>query len=326
MHSQPWLGLTCFLLPAATIGQVHGAVLLNGDRVVIKVQYPEVEKLFTQDLKAVATFCRLLQPEFTPMMEEMERAFKTEFDFAREGWAMEQIREGVMQRFGNKVRVPKPYREYCTRRVCVMERFDGVKLVDGFKRFYRELAQRQGMTLEEMMAQQEKLGRQPVTETRLQLYRGALKLYNWIAIIYNWTLGLVLPQMEKRTVPPNHIRIIDLLAEVHGYEIFELGTFNGDPHPGNIWLMDDGSLGLIDYGQVSQLTPHHKRELAKLILAIASDDSERIRKQFIEFGFRTERMDLWIIERTARYYFEDDTNPKLLTRKDGSLMVWLCLQ
>jgi hypothetical protein len=47
-----------FLVPAATIGQVHGAVLLNGERVVIKVQYPEVEKLFTQDLKA-RSYCVL---------------------------------------------------------------------------------------------------------------------------------------------------------------------------------------------------------------------------------------------------------------------------
>jgi predicted unusual protein kinase regulating ubiquinone biosynthesis (AarF/ABC1/UbiB family) len=71
-------------LPAATIGQVHGAVLLNGDRVVIKFQYPEVEELFHEDLETVALFCRLLQPEMSPMMDEMARQFKTEFDFARE--------------------------------------------------------------------------------------------------------------------------------------------------------------------------------------------------------------------------------------------------
>jgi hypothetical protein len=64
---------------------VHGAVLRNGARVVLKVQYPEVEELFKDDLNTVATFCRYLQPEFTPIMEEMERRFMTEFDFAREG-------------------------------------------------------------------------------------------------------------------------------------------------------------------------------------------------------------------------------------------------
>ena len=37
----------------------------------------------------------------------------------------------------------------------------------------------------------------------------------------------------------------------HRYQIFVDGVFNGDPHPGNILLMPDGRLGLIDYGQVN---------------------------------------------------------------------------
>lgn len=61
-------------LGAATIAQVHGAVLKNGDQVVIKVQYEEVEQLFMEDLKTVKDFCKLLQPEYVPMLDEMERS------------------------------------------------------------------------------------------------------------------------------------------------------------------------------------------------------------------------------------------------------------
>jgi predicted unusual protein kinase regulating ubiquinone biosynthesis (AarF/ABC1/UbiB family) len=39
------------------------------------------------------------------------------------------------------------------------------------------------------------------------------------------------------------------MLDVHADEIFNHGVFNGDPHPGNILLMPDGRLGLIDYGQ-----------------------------------------------------------------------------
>jgi aarF domain-containing kinase len=193
--------------------------------------------------------------------------------------------------------------------------------VDGFKKFYTELAKQQGKTLEELQAEQEKHGKQAVSDTQMQLYRGALQLFNAGVGVYNWTLGFVLPNVGYRSVPPNHMRIIDTLVQVHGYEIFELGTFNGDPHPGNIWLMDDGSLGLIDYGPVKELTPHQIRDLAKLVVALSSDDSQAIVRQFAEFGFRSERMDPWVVERTARYYFQDDTNPELLTRKDGTRMV-----
>ena len=70
--------------------------------------------------------------------------------------------------------------------------------------------------------------------------------------------------------PPGH----RLLYEVHGYEIFQLGLFNSDPHAGNaaasvgctsalrqsspapdeqkVFMMPDGKLGLIDYGACSR--------------------------------------------------------------------------
>jgi hypothetical protein len=43
------------------------------------------------------------------------------------------------------------------------------------------------------------------------------------------------------------------LVKVKGYEIFRVGVFNADPHPGNVLLMPCGRVGLIDYGQVSEL-------------------------------------------------------------------------
>ena len=49
---------------------------------------------------------------------------------------------------------------------------------------------------------------------------------------------------------------IDALFDVHGHQVFTLGAFNSDPHPGNILVIEeeDGKpstrLGLIDYGCV----------------------------------------------------------------------------
>jgi aarF domain-containing kinase len=122
--------------------------LKTNAKVVLKYQYPEVETLFKEDLKTVAFFCKMLQPEMSPMMEEMERQFLTEFDFAREGWgnccacvvcafflksfvllALEEIGEAVRKKFGEKnVHIPRPYRSLCYRRVCVMERLEGEKV------------------------------------------------------------------------------------------------------------------------------------------------------------------------------------------------------
>lgn len=40
--------------------------------------------------------------------------------------------------------------------------------------------------------------------------------------------------------------------------LFFSGCFNGDPHPGNILLLKDGRLGLIDYGQVKRIDAHQR--------------------------------------------------------------------
>jgi aarF domain-containing kinase len=53
------------------------------------------------------------------------------------------------------------------------------------------------------------------------------------------------------------------LLDVHGYEIFHCPLFNSDPHPGNIIVMPDGRLGLIDYGQCKTFTDERtKRNIA----------------------------------------------------------------
>ena len=47
-----------------------------------------------------------------------------------------------------------------------------------------------------------------------------------------------------------------------GRQIFELGTFNADPHPGNVVLLRDGKLGLLDFGCAKTLTSQ-RRTLAR---------------------------------------------------------------
>jgi ubiquinone biosynthesis protein len=51
------------------------------------------------------------------------------------------------------------------------------------------------------------------------------------------------------------------------------GHFHADPHPGNVFFLDDGTLGLIDFGAVGTLLPKRREELVRLGLAIASEDT-----------------------------------------------------
>lgn len=67
-------------------------------------------------------------------------------------------------------------------------------------------------------------------------------------------------------------------------QIFEMGTFHADPHPGNIIVLPDQKIGLIDLGLVGEFTPKEKKYLSKAIKAIIAKDPDGVIKALISFG------------------------------------------
>jgi ubiquinone biosynthesis protein len=53
------------------------------------------------------------------------------------------------------------------------------------------------------------------------------------------------------------------------------GMFHADPHPGNVFLTDDGHIALIDLGMVGRLAPTLQENLLKLLIAVSDADSEQ---------------------------------------------------
>ena len=53
---------------------------------------------------------------------------------------------------------------------------------------------------------------------------------------------------------------------------FELGVFHGDPHPGNIRIMPDGAIALIDYGMIGVLDDEIRELLVDLFTSVARQD------------------------------------------------------
>lgn len=70
---------------SASIGQVHMAVLADGTKVAVKVQYPEAEHFFKLDLRMLRWMAKVVSTDFDPILERIEANFIAEFDYRKEG-------------------------------------------------------------------------------------------------------------------------------------------------------------------------------------------------------------------------------------------------
>ncbi|HEV7515657.1 MAG TPA: AarF/UbiB family protein, partial [Thermoanaerobaculia bacterium] len=62
------------------------------------------------------------------------------------------------------------------------------------------------------------------------------------------------------------------------------GLFHADPHPGNVFLTDDGRLALLDLGMVGRIAPRLQEGLLKLLLAVAEGQGERVAELAFQMG------------------------------------------
>jgi len=81
------------------------------------------------------------------------------------------------------------------------------------------------------------------------------------------------------------------------YQITEGGVFHADPHPGNVLLLTDGRLALLDFGSVGRLDTQQRSALQNLLLAVGRGDPAALRDALLELVTRTDEIDEWQLER-----------------------------
>ncbi|MFN8222363.1 MAG: AarF/UbiB family protein [Gaiellales bacterium] len=71
--------------------------------------------------------------------------------------------------------------------------------------------------------------------------------------------------------------------------IFRHAFFHGDPHPSNILLLDDGRLGLIDFGLAGRLTGEDMVRLTRLFVDAATENVDALPRRLADLGVRYPR-------------------------------------
>lgn len=120
-------------IASASLAQVHEARLHSGERVAVKVQYPEIEALVYTDLSSLRALFRAVSYferdfDLLPLIDELGQYVPLELDFENEGANAEKIAGYFEHR--PDVAIPQIHWRYTTRRVLVMEYMDGIKITD----------------------------------------------------------------------------------------------------------------------------------------------------------------------------------------------------
>ncbi|PRY55904.1 ABC1 kinase family protein [Glycomyces artemisiae] len=225
---------------AASIAQVHTAVLHGGEAVVVKVRRPGADVTVERDLDIIRRLARSLD-RHTSWGRSMDvlglaagfaEALREEVDFTVEARNLAQV-AAAHDRRQAEVRVPRPHADLSDEQVLVMERLPGVPLASA------SLADR----------------------------------------------GL-----DGRVLAAALLR--ELLDE-----IMVDGIFHADPHPGNLMLLDDDRIGLIDYGSVGRLDRELRSSFEAILQAVDRQDGPALADALVGVSSRPDELDQTGFER-----------------------------
>ena len=106
-------------------------------------------------------------------------------------------------------------------------------------------------------------------------------------------LGTIMPSEEIGDRQVLARTLLDTLLR----EVMIEGVFHADPHPGNVLLLADGRLGLLDFGSVGRVDAGLRAALQRLLLAVDRGDPAALHDALLEIVQRPEELDDPALER-----------------------------
>ncbi len=211
-------------LATASIGQVHEARLVTGERVAVKIQKEGITDKIDLDLrimKYVANHADKLNSNLRNLnlpgiMEEFDRSIHKEIDYNNEFMNMQRIEMNFVD--NPHVHIPATYAKYCTSKVLTMEFIDGTKLNDVYESDSDEFDK---------------------------------------------------PFLAKT--------VIDSYLQ----QLFIDGFFHGDPHPGNIMILEDNVLCYLDLGMMGVFDEEYKKNLSEAMILLVDQDVDGLINQMM---------------------------------------------
>ena len=211
-------------IATASIGQVHEATLITGERVAVKIQKEGITDKIDLDLKIMKFVANradkwnadLRKINLPGIMEEFDRSIHKEIDYNNEFMNMQRIEMNFVD--NPNIHIPETYPQYCSSKVLTMEFIEGTKLNDVYASEGDEF--------------DKKLLAKYVLDSYLQ-------------------------------------------------QLFIDGFFHGDPHPGNIMILENNVVCYLDEGMMGFFDEDFKRNLSEVMLLFVDQDVDGLIDQLM---------------------------------------------
>lgn len=124
----------------------------------------------------------------------------------------------------------------------------------------------------------------------------------------------------------NLSRVLKTLVHVHGLQMIKDGVCNSDPHPGNVLVLPDGRLGLLDYGMVSRLSESDRLNVAQTVVALATKNKTEAARIYRDGGYEAAWKDgpiedVDMLHRFATFHFDRvDLSPVTINGEQRDIM------
>jgi ubiquinone biosynthesis protein len=121
--------------------------------------------------------------------------------------------------------------------------------------------------------------------------------------------GRPLAAIDARTPADVRAALARSLLDCLLRQVMLQGTFHADPHPGNVLLLADGRLGLLDFGSVGRIDAGLRTALQRLLLALDRGDPAGLADALLEVVERPEELDEPRLERMLGRFLARHTGP-----------------
>jgi ubiquinone biosynthesis protein len=121
-------------------------------------------------------------------------------------------------------------------------------------------------------------------------------------LVMEWLDGVSVREVERiDALGLDRARLAETLLRSSLRQMLVEGRFHADPHPGNVLVLADGRLGLIDFGATGRLDPLQQASMRDMLVAVQQRDAGLLRSAVLEVA-------------TLRRHFDDDQLERALAR------------